>query len=411
MTRAAQICVLLVVALPTLGSGQETSDVLDRMAQRIQEVEGDLIEFRRDLHRHPEVSGQEERTARLVAARLEALGFSVRRGVGGHGVVGLLTGAREGPVVAFRADMDAVRSMAPDPVDFRSVEPGVRHICGHDIHTTIGIALAEGAAAVRDVLEGSLMLVFQPAEENATGARAMLADDVFGSVRPSAIFAFHTAPLEVGQLATAPTTLMPGRDRFRVRWRGTDASAATVRIRQAVLGAGTIPPEAAFTPQQAPFALIQMGEPIARDDGSWLLQGMTTTSSPTASARARESMERGLEALETPDVQIELEYEERSIAGVTNDPGLVERASQSATQVLGEGSVLSLSSMTPAFSEDFGSFQEAVPGVMFFLGVSNSEKGWVGMPHSPDYVADEASIAAGATAMGRVLLDFLAAGS
>ncbi len=101
--------------------------------------------------------------------------------------------------------------------------------------------------------------------------------------------------------------------------------------------------------------------------------------------------------------------EERFIAGVTNDPELVSRASKSAGSVVGPEAILTLGGVVPAFSEDFGSFQDQVPGVMFFLGVSNPEKGWVGMPHTPGYVADEESIFVGARAMGAVLLDFLAA--
>ena len=101
------------------------------------------------------------------------------------------------------ADMDAVRSSDPDPVEFRSEVPGVRHICGHDVHTTIGLALAEGFAAVRAELPGSLVLVFQPAEETGEGARAMLEDGGLGEPKPAAIYAVHTAPLEVGEIATA----------------------------------------------------------------------------------------------------------------------------------------------------------------------------------------------------------------
>jgi len=130
-------------ALALLPAALLASDAESLAAERIEALRAELIEVRRDLHRHPEVSGEEERTAGVVARRLEALGLEVRTGVGGHGVVGLLRGAKDGPLLAFRADMDAVPSTAPDPVEFRSVNEGVRHICGHDIHTTIGLALAE----------------------------------------------------------------------------------------------------------------------------------------------------------------------------------------------------------------------------------------------------------------------------
>ena len=201
--RTAIIAVLLST-LPglTAAQAQDAASLQAAVDNRLFESRDELIEIRRDIHRHPEVSGREERTAGVVAGRLRALGLEVRTGVGGHGVVGLLRGASPGPIVAFRADMDAVASTDPDPVDFASTVEGVRHICGHDIHTTVGLALAEGMAAIRDELAGSVMFIFQPAEENATGARAMLEDGAFDSLVPDAIFAYHTAPLEVGEVGT-----------------------------------------------------------------------------------------------------------------------------------------------------------------------------------------------------------------
>ncbi len=105
-----------------------------------------------------------------------------------------------------------------------------------------------------------------------------------------------------------------------------------------------------------------------------------------------------------------LDYEERRIAGVTNAPSLVRRANESARAVLGENAVVELTTLVPAFSEDFGSFQDEVPGAMYFLGVSNAEKGWVGMPHTPGYVADEESIFVGANVIGTIVLDLFERG-
>jgi len=174
-------------------------------------------------------------------------------------VVALLRGGRPGPVVAFRADLDAVPSSDPDPVSFRSLVPGVRHICGHDIHTTLGVALAEGFAAVRAELPGSVLLIFQPAEERATGARAMLADGVFSLARPAAIYAVHTAPLEAGQLGTQPGPLLAGRDRITVTLSGPgDLTAAADSARAILLGAGTITAEEARGTVRPDFVLAQL---------------------------------------------------------------------------------------------------------------------------------------------------------
>ena len=391
-----------------LGSGiaaaQDTNPVRLKFSARLETHRSELIEVRRDLHRHPEISGQEVRTARIIAERLGRHGFSVRTGVGGHGVVGLLRGGKPGPAVAFRADMDAVRSSAPDPVEFRSLTPGVRHICGHDIHTTIGLALADGFSAIRDELSGSVMLIFQPAEERATGARAMLADDVFGQVTPDAIFAFHTAPMKVGQVATANGTLMAWRDRVRVIVSGQgDLKSAAEEVRRRIQAVATLTPGQAVQPASPEAILVQAGSGSRTASGDQVVLATISTGNPNA----KRLVEEQLAQVELDNVSLGLEYEEKWVAGVTNDPSLVERATRSVRSVLGDDGLILLQQVVPAFSEDFGSFQQQVPGVMFFLGVSNPEQGWVGLPHSPDYIADEESILVGARLMGRVMVDFL----
>lgn len=144
----------------------------------------------------------------MVEDRLRKLGLDVRTGVGGHGVVGILTGGRPGPLIAYRADMDAVRSVAPDPVAFASVVPNVRHICGHDVHVTVGLGLASALASVKTDLPGRVMFIFQPSEEIATRARAMLNAGLFGADKPTAIFGLHSAPFDVGLLSSRPGLMM-----------------------------------------------------------------------------------------------------------------------------------------------------------------------------------------------------------
>lgn len=199
---------ITVIALAVFAGGQSTSPPLQsRVATHVDAQTSALIAIRRDLHRHPELSGEEKRTAGIVAARLKALGLQVRTGIGGHGVVGILAGGRPGPLVAYRADMDAVRSAEPDPVEFKSLVEGVRHICGHDVHVAIGLGLASALASVRADLPGRVMFVFQPSEERATGAQAMLDAGLFKD-RPAAIFGLHTAPIAVGRVMTRAGEMM-----------------------------------------------------------------------------------------------------------------------------------------------------------------------------------------------------------
>jgi len=187
---------------------QVSADVHKRIAAHVQSNEAEFIAVRRDIHRHPELSGSEVRTAGLVAERLKVLGLTVRTSVGGHGVVGVLTGGRPGPLVAYRADMDAVTSIQPDPAAFKSEVPGVRHICGHDVHVAIGLGLASALASVRRDLPGRVMFIFQPSEERASGARAMLDDGLFKDATPVAVFGLHASPLEVGRITSKAGQMM-----------------------------------------------------------------------------------------------------------------------------------------------------------------------------------------------------------
>jgi metal-dependent amidase/aminoacylase/carboxypeptidase family protein len=307
--------------------------------------------------------------------------------------------------------MDAVRSSAPDPVPYRSLTPGVRHICGHDVHVAVALGIAEAFAAVRADLAGSVMLIFQPAEETATGARAMLADGIFAGVRPDAIYAVHTAPYNVGTLATAPGGMMAGRARVIVTLTGSgDLSAAADSVRAIMQRVGTVPPGEEDQPAPEGFILARPfpGSRPTPDGKGRIVGAMITTASTEAGDRARVAIVRGVDSLRLPGVSASISYRVREIAGVTNDPMLVARANASVRAVLGDESVVLVQGVPPVFSEDFGSFQEQVPGVMYFLGVSNPVAGTVGMPHTDSYVADDAAILVGVRAMTAALLDQLA---
>ena len=238
----------------------------------------------------------------------------------------------------------------------------------------------------------------------------MLADHVFEETKPDAIYAYHTAPLEVGQIATTDGGMMAGRDRLTVKMTGEgDLEAAGKRVRDAILAISTLPPSAAMAPvSDREFLFVQAGAAVPDRTGRGSqLTAFITNASEAARRKARASVEQALASIVMEGVSFDHEYEAKSIAGVTNDPELTKRAVEVARMRLGVDSVLDLTTVVPAFSEDFGSFQDEVPGVMFFLGVSNAEKGWVGLPHSPGYVADEASILVGAKAMAAILLDRL----
>jgi amidohydrolase len=384
----------------TLRARVET--VLERRAPSI-------IALRRDLHRNAELSGKERMTSATVATRLRQLGLEVRTGVGGYGVVGILTGRHAGPTVAYRADMDAFPSDASDAVPFASRTRGVRHICGHDLHTAIGVALAEALAAVRNDLHGRVIFVFQPAEETATGAKAMLAAGVFERIRPDAIYALHTAPLPVGMLGTTSGALMPGRDRISVSITGRgDVASVASATQQFLERLGTLTASQSVAPAAPDFVFAEIGAPERISDTAWVVRGTFTIADDSVRARTRARVVSELAQQRQANVTVSPTYTPRVIAGVTNNAPLTTRASAAMRAALGAERVIDITQIFPAFSEDFGAFQERVPGVYYFLGVANAAKGYAGMPHAPDYVADEGAMLVGARAMAAVILDRLA---
>jgi amidohydrolase len=312
---------------------------LEARIDQILEDRGEgLIELRRDLHRHPELAGEEKRTAGIVAERLRALGLEVRTGVGGHGVVGILRGELDGPVVAYRADMDAMASDAADPVSFASEIPGVRHICGHDMHVTVALGIAEVLATARDQLAGTVKFLFQPAEESAEGARAMIADGALRDPVPAGIFAVHCAPLSTGQFGSQVGMMLPGLDLVRLTLSGDgDLSAAADACSQVIASvsttAGMAPPqntsEEALDAALVPGAFISAGIFASGPEGDgWVLTGMARASSEAMHARAKKGIVDGLAALELGGVRYELEYTEGAIAAVNNDATLVGRSEE-----------------------------------------------------------------------------------
>ena len=252
------------------------------------------------------------------------------------------------------------------------------------------------------------MLVFQPAEETGSGAKAMLADGAFESLTPDAIYAVHTTPYPVGQLATTAGGLMAGRSRIEVAIRGSgDLAAAAAQVRSVLEAVGNVPAQAITQPASQDVILVQLFGGATQSNGGLVIRGQVMTASPETRAAAKKAVLRGIAELTIPNVALEAEFDDRFMAGVNNDPDLVARASAAIGDLGDAVELLTVSSVIPAFSEDFGSFQYLAPGVMFFLGVSNPEAGTVGMPHSGSYVADDAAIGVGVRALTAVLLERL----
>ena len=219
---------------------QSESSLAAAIDERAALVERKVITWRRDIHQHPELGNREFRTAKLVADHLHSLGLEVQTGVAHTGVVALLRGDQTGPVVALRADMDALPVTEEVEVPFASKatatydgsEVGVMHACGHDAHTAILMGVAEILVAMKSQLPGSVKFIFQPAEEGPPageegGAELMIGQGVLDNPKPDAIFALHVlARLETGKIAYRPGPTMASADTLKILVRGQQAHGA-----------------------------------------------------------------------------------------------------------------------------------------------------------------------------------------
>jgi amidohydrolase len=405
---------------PSSGSGP--SPVEQAVAGAAEAMRARLVERRRDFHMHPELSNREERTSRVVAERLRALGFDeVRTGVGKHGVVGLLKGGRPGPVVAVRADMDALPIDETIDVPYKSRNPGVKHACGHDAHTAIGLGVAELLAGMRARIPGTVKFLFQPAEEGPPpgeegGARLMIKEGALENPRPEAIFGLHVMPaFRVGEIAYTSGAAMASSERFVVTLRGKRAHGAAPH-----LGVDTVlvAAECVLALQAIRSRRIDPQEPIVLTIGSVhggnrfniladevKLEGTVRTLDEDVRKRVREMIQTTLAGVTAAHgASFELEYEENA-AVTLNHPALVEETLPAIRRSVGAANVRAIKSQMIA--EDFSYYQQVVPGFFYFLGVSNEAKGITASLHTAEFDLDEESLVVGTRTMATVVLDYL----
>lgn len=367
---------------------------VDAVASRL---DGRLIELRRDLHRHPETAGQEQRTAEVVARRLRAAGLQVATGVGGHGVVGVLTGARPGRTVAYRADMDAVA-----PTDQVGGGVAAAHLCGHDVHTAVGVGVASVLARLRERLAGTVVFVFQPAEETLTGAAAMLDDGVLTRTRPTEIHALHCGPFPVGRFVVMPGFGLPGQDRGVVTVTGADAAARARQLAIEINALGTVARPATAADLERLVADIQIPRgPLAR---------FVSMQAQAAGAEVRVSYRCWPED-RYPQIREAIHRRAESAGASVLFPGdpfpamIVPQSEGRALErhlrrTVGHDRTGSLHAAIPFSGEDFALFLDQLPGTYTFLGVRAPGAAIeTSYPHFGAFNPDERAIGYGVRAM------------
>jgi amidohydrolase len=403
-----------------------------------QAVEEKLIAWRRDIHQHPELGDQEKRTAKLVADHLRTLGLEVRTGVARTGVVGVLKGGKTGRTVALRADMDALPVQEPRDLPFASEakarylgkETPVMHACGHDAHTAMLMATAEVLAGMKDELPGTVVFIFQPAEEGSSlfapdsrkswGAKLMLEDGVFREFKPDAVFGLHVMPGRLGEVSfrSGPTTASSDTLSITVTgkqghggmpWNTIDPITTSALV---ISGLQTVVSRKANL-TESPL-VVTIGTVNGGTGPNIVPESVTMTGTIRAYVETARRQAHGDIRLAVEKIAESAGASARvSIAKMydttVNDAGLATRM-RPVLERAAEGKVAE--APLAGASEDFSFFAREVPGLYVFLGVTppDQDPATAAPNHNPRFFVDERALVVGTRVMASLAVSFLDAG-
>lgn len=389
-------------------------------------VQPRVVAWRRDIHEHPELGNREVRTAALVADHLRKLGFEVRTGVAKTGVVGVLRGGRPGGVVALRADMDALpvaeQTGAPFASKVKAVDNGqtvpVMHACGHDAHVAILMGAAEVLASMRDRIPGTVVVIFQPAEEGPPageegGAALMVKDGALANPKPEAIFGLHVAPGEPGRLAWRSGPMMAADDSYQITLKGRQTHGANpwAGIDIVSMSADVVQAFNQIAARQIKLTVSPTILTVSTIHGGLRYNIIPDELTMTGTLR---SFDPGLRK----DIMARAEKAVQSIAEryggagaitwgapnpvTSNDPALTARMKPTLARAAGGNIKDDIDYITGA--EDFAFYQQVIPGVFYDLGIGFPP----GVNHSPMFnVMDESALEVGVRAQALMALDYL----
>jgi amidohydrolase len=425
--------VFLFLLVASVAAAQVNPKLQAKIEQEAKAIEPKLIEWRRHFHQNPELSNRETKTGAYIAAHLKSLGIEVQYPVAKTGVVGLLRGAKPGPIIALRADMDALpvveRNSLPfaskEKVLFNGQETGVMHACGHDAHMSILMAVAEILAKNKSELKGTVKFLFQPAEEGVApsegiaGAELMIKEGVLENPKVDVVFGLHVQSLlPSGQLAYRPGGLMAAVDAFDIKIIGHGAHGATpwdsvdpiVISGQVIEGLQTIVSrQSELTKGAVVITVGSLHAGIRRNiiPETATLEGTIRTLDVGMQKLVHEKIKLTVTKIAeasgaTAEVKVMTGY-----PATYNDPALTRQMVSSLERAAGKQNVAEIAAVTMA--EDFSFFQQKVPGLFFFLGAYPSELNLATAPvhHTADFMIDEKSFITGVKALLALTTDYM----
>ena len=391
-----------------------------RIEEGIEKHKLEIIKIRRFIHMNPELGNREFETAKLIASKLMSLGLEIKTGVAKTGVVALLSGDQQGYTVGIRADMDALPINELTDIPFKSLNPGIMHACGHDVHTSIALGTAIVLNSLKDKIKGNIKFIFQPAEEGPPpgekgGASLMIEEGVLDEPPVGAILGLHVWPENLGEVFFSPGPVLASSDWFQIIIKGKSSHGARphegidsiVLASQVVLSlqstiSRTIDPT---DPTVLSIGKISGGKRSNIIAEEVLLEGTVRTLSKTNREKIPQIIENVVRGItQSFGANYTFSYRKGS-PSVYNHPELVKIIRPTFLEVLGEENVKDLKPQMVA--EDFAYYCQNIPGFFFLLGVKNPEEKTIAPLHSPYFNPDERSIPLGIKIMCHLLLDIL----
>ncbi|HEY6642536.1 amidohydrolase [Povalibacter sp.] len=427
-----QVAGVIAVLVSGAALGEVSQAQLESATAR---VDASVIAWRRDIHQHPELGNRETRTAALVAAHLKKLGLDVTTDIAHTGVTAVLRGGKPGPTIALRADMDALPVVEQTDVPFKSTvtteymgkKVGVMHACGHDAHTAILMGIAQTLASVRADLPGTVLFIFQPAEEGPPegeegGASMMIKEGLFAKVKPEAVFGLHVAAaIPSGVVGYRSGPFMAGADTFQIDitgrqahgsrpWSGVDPIVIGSQI---IVGLQTIVSRQVDITELPAVVTVGQFESGVRQNiipETARMRGTIRTFDTKVREDVIERMQRTTENIATAGGgKATLTVSDHSYPIVVNDPKLVARTLPSLQRAAGKDKVVITPLQTGA--EDFAFYAQQVPSFFFYVGVTPTTTDVANAPtnHSQLFYIDEPAIGIATRALLAVAVDYLQA--
>ena len=407
------------------------SDINTELKSANKSVSEKVIKWRRHLHQYPELSNREFETAKYVAKHLRSLGLEVQTGVAHTGVVAKLKGGKKGPLIALRADMDALPVKEQVDLPFASTQTteykgntvGVMHACGHDNHVAILMAAAESLVKIKEELAGDILFVFQPAEEGAPdgeegGAELMLKEGLFKE-KPEAVFGLHvTSSLNTGQIGFREGPLMASADKFTITvkgrqthgsrpWNGVDPIVASSQIIMATQTIASRQVDVTKAPSVVSFGAINGGVRNNIIPDQVEMVGTIRTFDQEMRADIKKRLAKTAEMVaESGGAQAHVHID-HGYPVTVNNIELTKKMAPTLAGVVGKENLITTPLITGA--EDFSYYALETPGMFFFLGVTPKGQDAVTAPsnHSPHFFADEKALQLGVNAMTQLVVDYL----